>query len=134
VGTPVAKSIKTSGSRYNSCAGANGSKKLDEKVFERQAAICKAFANPVRLRLLDLLGNRDFIAGELQQELGISKANLSQHLNVLRSAGVIVTNRQGKQVICSLAIPEIKQACALLHNVLRAQVRAQVKEAKELVG
>lgn len=104
-------------------AKGNG-KSVEEQVFERQANICKAFANPVRLQLLDLLGKKTCIVGELQQELGISKANLSQHLTILRSAGVIVTKRQGKQVVCSLAMPEIKQACTLIRNVLNAQIRA----------
>ncbi len=109
--TPVAKT------------GRNG-KSVDQQVFERQANICKAFANPVRLHLLDLLGKGEWVVGDLQQELGISKANLSQHLTILRSAGVIVTQRNGKSVICSLAMPEIKQACTLIRNVLKAQVRA----------
>lgn len=105
-------------------AGSRNGKSVDQQVFERQATICKAFANPVRLHLLDLLGKGEWVVGDLQQELGISKANLSQHLTIMRSAGVIVTQRNGKQVICSLAMPEIKQACTLIRNVLKAQVRA----------
>jgi DNA-binding transcriptional ArsR family regulator len=103
---------------------------IDQQVFERQANICKAFANATRLHLLDLLGKGDCTVSELQQELGISKANVSQHLAVLKSAGAIVTHREGKQVICALAIPEIKLACHLIRNVLRAQVR----EARKLTG
>jgi DNA-binding transcriptional ArsR family regulator len=98
-------------------------KSVEEQVFERQANICKAFANPTRLRLLDMLGRGEQAVSDLQEGLGISKANLSQHLTILRSAGVIVTRRQGKQVICNLAMPEIKQACQLIRNVLRVQVR-----------
>jgi len=100
---------------------------LDREVFERQARICKAFANPIRLRLLDLLGKRDWQVGEIQRELGISKANLSQHLNVLKAAGIVVSRRQGKQFHCSLAMPEIKDACALIRNVLKIQIRQQRK-------
>lgn len=96
---------------------------LDQQVFERQASICKAFANSTRLHLLDMLGKGECPVSKLQEELGISKANLSQHLTILRSAGVIVTQRQGKQVVCALAMPEIRQACHLIRNVLRAQVR-----------
>jgi DNA-binding transcriptional ArsR family regulator len=96
---------------------------MEQEIFERQAAICKAFANATRIHMLDLLGKRECGASELQQELGISKANLSQHLSILRSAGVVVTRRNGKQILCSLAIPEVKQACQLIRNVLRAQIR-----------
>lgn len=105
-------------------AGRNGkSLDVDQVVYERQAMICKAFANPTRIHLLDLLGGGERTLTELQTELGVTKANLSQHLSVLRLAGVVVTRRAGKQVISRLAMPEIKQACQLIRNVLRAQVR-----------
>jgi len=96
---------------------------VEEEVFERQVLICKAFANSTRLHILDLLGRRDWVAGELQEELGISKANLSQHVTVLKSAGIILRRRQGKQVYFSLAMPEVKSACQLIRNVLRAQIK-----------
>jgi len=96
---------------------------IDEEVFERQVLICKAFAHSTRLHILELLGRRDWVAGELQEELGISKANLSQHVTVLKTAGVIVRRRQGKQVYFSLAMPEVKQACQLIRSVLRNQIQ-----------
>jgi DNA-binding transcriptional ArsR family regulator len=96
---------------------------VDEEVFERQVLICKAFAHSTRLHILELLGRRDWVAGELQEELGISKANLSQHVTVMKTAGVIVRRRRGKQVYFSLAMPEVKQACQLIRSVLRNQVQ-----------
>lgn len=101
--------------------------KLDLEIFERQAVICKAFAHPKRLQLLDMIGKGERAVAELQEELGVSKANMSQHLSVLRSAGVVATRRNGKQVYCALAIPEVKNACSLLREVLRSQLRQQHK-------
>ncbi len=100
-----------------------GSRELEEELYQRRAGICKAFANPVRLKILDLVAQRARPVAELHERLGISEANLSQHLAVLRGAGVITTRREGKQVRCYLAIPEVKQACALISDVLRAQVK-----------
>jgi len=97
--------------------------RFEALVYEKQVNICKAFANPIRLRILDLIAQRPCAASELQEGLSISKANLSQHITILRSAGVVVTHREGKQVYCSLAIPEVKQACQLIRDVLRAQIR-----------
>lgn len=96
---------------------------VENEILERQVLICKAFANSTRLHILDLLGKRDWAAAEIQQELGISKANLSQHVTVLRSAGVVVRRREGKKIYFSLAMPEVKQACQLIQHVLRAQIR-----------
>ncbi len=99
------------------------SEALDRELVERQVRICKAFANVTRLRLLDQLGHGPQTASELQQELDVSKANLSQHLAILKAAGVVTTRRDGKQLICSLALPEVKTACHLIRDVLRAQIQ-----------
>ena len=95
---------------------------LDQQVLEKQVRICKAFANATRLQMLDLLGQREWPASELQEQLSISKPNLSQHLAILKAAGVVSTRREGKQVYCSLAFPEVKSACRLIRDVLRAQI------------
>jgi DNA-binding transcriptional ArsR family regulator len=94
------------------------------EIFERQARICKAFANSTRLRMLDYLGKRDWAASELQKKLGISTANLSQHVAILKAAGIVGTRRAGRQVYFSLLMPEAKSACRLIRDVLRAQIRS----------
>ncbi len=100
-------------------------KSLDHEIFERQAAICKAFAHATRIHLLDLLGRGERPLSVLQSGLNISKANLSQHLAILKGAGVVVTRREGKQVFASLTLPEITDACHLIRRVLRQQIRKQ---------
>ncbi len=97
----------------------------DERVYEMQVRICKAFANPIRLHMLDLLSKREHSVSELHRVLKITIPNVSQHLAVLRSAGVVETRREGRQIICSLTLPEVKQACQLIRDVLRAQVRQE---------
>lgn len=96
----------------------------DTEIFERQARICKAFAHPVRLQILDLLGQGELGVTELQEALGTSKTSISQHMSVLKSVGVLSTRRAGKQVYCCLAMPEVKQACRLIRRVLEAQIAA----------
>lgn len=100
-----------------------GHNAVEPEVFERQARICKAFANPTRLHILDLLGKRDWAAADLQEQLGISKANLSQHVAILKAAGIVGRHRKNGRVYCTLAMPEVKSACHLIRNVLRAQLR-----------
>lgn len=95
----------------------------DDRVYEMQVRICKAFAHPSRLRMLDLLAKREYSVSELQQSLNITVPNVSQHLSILKGAGVVKTRRDGKQIFCSLAIPEVKTACLLIRDVLRAQIR-----------
>ena len=101
----------------------------DRLIYQRQSQICKAFANPVRIQILDMLGQRERYVSELLEELGISKPNLSQHLAILRNAGVVTTSRVGKQLSCTLTMPEVKNACELIRNVLRKQIN----EGRKLV-
>lgn len=98
---------------------------IDLEVFERQAAICRAFAHPKRLQLLELLGRGEERISTLQKTLGISKPNFSQHLAILKAAGVVTTRRDGRDVYCFLALPQVKDACHLIREVLRIQIRKQ---------
>ena len=100
---------------------------IEAIVYEKQAEICKAFANPVRLRIINSVCGGECAASDLQKVLGISKANLSQHIAVLKTAGVIGTRREGKHLFYSLAIPEVKQACDLVRKVLYAQLEGARK-------
>ena len=92
--------------------------------YERQALIFKALSNPTRVHLLELLCKKERWASELQQGLGISKANLSQHLSILRAAGVVATQREGKQLYCGITLPEVKLATTTLRNMTKAVSRA----------
>ena len=109
------------------CMPKPGKNGVDDRIYEMQVRICKAFANPSRLRMLDLLAKGERTVSDLQGELGITTANVSQHLAILKAAGVVTTRRDGKQIYCSLTIPEVKQACQLIRDVLRAQVRNERK-------
>jgi DNA-binding transcriptional ArsR family regulator len=101
-----------------------------KEVFERQARLCQAFAHPARLQILDLLGNGEKGISYLQDALGVSKANISQHLAILKAVGVIATRRNGKLVYCYVTLPEVKEACQLIRRVLEAQIA----ESHRLIG
>jgi len=103
----------------------------DTGIYELQVRICKAFANVTRLRLLDLLGAKETSGSELQQRLGITAVNLSQHLSVLKSAGVVTTRRDGRQIYCSLAMPEVKLACEQVRQVIRTQIERSSASLKK---
>lgn len=108
-------------------SGRRNAATIDDRIFERQALICKSFAHPKRLKLLSLLSQGERRMSELQKELALSRANLSQHVAILRGAGVIDTYRNGQHMYCFLAFPEVKKACQLIHEVLRSQIRDQKK-------
>ena len=65
-------------------------------LYEQFAVIGKALASPARLELLDLVGQSERNVEDLALETGLSVANASQHLQLLRQAGLVEVHREGK--------------------------------------
>src|SRR5882672_7419042 len=61
-----------------------------------------AIADPTRRRIVELLATRDRTAGELVDEFDLSAPAISQHLNVLREAGLVTTRVEGQTRIQTL--------------------------------
>ena len=96
-------------------------------VFEMHADICKIFSHAKRLEIINALKERERSASELIEEIGLSKANLSQHMNVLKSKGVIVSRKDGVNIFYRIANPKIIQACNLMKEVLQEQIEEKRK-------
>lgn len=98
---------------------------MDRKLFELQAELCKTLANPKRLEILEILKeHREISVNELSELLEIPKANTSQHLAVLRQAGVVATRKDGINVYYSLRSTKISEACSLTRQILLERLEA----------
>jgi len=100
---------------------------MDRKLFELQAELCKTLANPKRLEILEILKEHSEISvNELAELLEIPKANTSQHLAVLRQAGVVATRKDGINVYYSLRSTKISEACSLTRQIRLERLEAHV--------
>jgi DNA-binding transcriptional ArsR family regulator len=106
----------------------------DSEVWELQADICQVMANPKRLQILHLLKEKERSVGEMVQVLGVAKANLSQHLSLMRQKGIVIARRQGTTIYYRLAIPHITEACEIMREVLLATLAARGKLHRSLVN
>lgn len=103
-----------------------------EKMYELHADLCKIFSNAKRLEIINALKDKEMSAGELIEKIGVSKANLSQHMGVLRSKGVILTRRDGVNVYYRISNPKIVQACDLIREILLEQFQEKGKMVSSL--
>ena len=62
----------------------------------------KALSDPTRRRILELLSDRDMTAGEIAACFDISKPSIRHHLNTLKSAGLVMDERSGQNIVYSL--------------------------------
>ena len=96
----------------------------DRQLYELHAAICQTLANPKRLEIIDRLRDGEIPVSELAEAMGISQANLSQHLAVMRQKGIVTTRRAGLSVYYRLSNPKIIKACDLMRQVLLEHLEA----------
>jgi len=99
----------------------------DKSLFEMQAEICKTLTNPKRIEILNTLRGEEKTVTELVNALGASKANVSQHLAVMRHKGILATRREGVNIFYRVANPKVIEACALMKEVLFEQHMAKKK-------
>ena len=100
---------------------------MEKKLFEMQAELCKTLANAKRLEILEILKNQQEISvNELAEQLEIPKANTSQHLALLRKAGVVTTRKDGINVYYRLRSTKISDACSLTRQILLERLEDQV--------
>src|SRR5512143_1189898 len=99
----------------------------DRSLFEMQAEICKTLTNPKRIEILNVLKNDEKTVTELVNALGASKANVSQHLAVMRHKGILNTRRDGVNIYYRVSNPKVIDACSLMKEVLFEQAAAKKK-------
>ncbi|MCF7223359.1 ArsR/SmtB family transcription factor [Marilutibacter chinensis] len=81
------------------------------------SALLKTLGNPQRLMILCHLVAGELGVGALHARLSLSQSALSQHLAVLREAGIVATRRDGVQVFYSLQPGPAQQVMAALHRI-----------------
>lgn len=94
---------------------------VDIERFRATAEICRALTDPKRLALLHQLRDGERTAGTLATDLGCTLANASQHLAVLRNAGLVASRRSGTSIHYRLAVPEVLEACDTVTRLARAR-------------
>ncbi len=89
-----------------------------DEICEMQAVVLKTLANARRLEIIHRLAAGPCEVGRLAEQLGVPQPSVSQHLAVMRSAGIVEAERDGREVRYRLADPDIIRACDIMHAVL----------------
>lgn len=89
-----------------------------KEIYKIHASICQCLANANRLEIISTLRDKEMAASELAGKVGISTANMSQHLALMRDKGILKSRKEGVNVYYSLANPRVVQACDIMREVL----------------
>jgi rhodanese-related sulfurtransferase/DNA-binding MarR family transcriptional regulator len=107
-----------------------GNRAAKQALFDEFARVGKALASGRRIELLDVLANGERTVDALARQLGLSVANASQHLQILRQAGLVATRRDGNSIHYRLAAPEVFE----LWRALRTLASSRLAEVERLAA
>ena len=101
-----------------------------KELYAVHAEMCKVFSNSIRLEILNLLRDREMSVTELIRNTKLSQANISQHLSIMKSKGIVTSNRKGKNIYYKLTNLKIVKAFDIIREVLTERLKKNEKIVK----
>jgi len=102
-------------------------KTLDDRALVHVAEYFRALSEPLRLRILNSLGDKARNVGELTELLECSQANVSKHLATLMRLGFVERNMQGTSAYYRIADPSVHQLCELVCGQMAQRFASQAQ-------
>ena len=103
-------------------------------LYAAHAELCKVFSNPTRLEILNLLRDDAMSVTELIQKTKLSQANISQHLSIMKSKGIVASDRDGQHIFYHITNKKIIKAFDTIREVLAERLKGNEKMAKGMQG
>src|SRR6476469_566488 len=98
---------------------------MSTRLYQAKGAFLRTLGHPARIRILELLSDRDHAVHELLEHIAIEPSNLSQQLGVLRRAGLVASHRREGEVMYSLSVPEVRAFLLSARRLLTSLAQAQ---------
>ncbi|MFJ1973847.1 ArsR/SmtB family transcription factor [Streptomyces sp. NPDC087903] len=105
---------------------------MSTPLYQLKAEFFKTLGHPVRIRVLELLSEREHAVAEMLPEVGVEPAHLSQQLAVLRRANLVVTRREGSTVYYSLTSPQVAELLRVARTILSGVLSGQAELLADL--
>ena len=99
---------------------------LTDSVLDEVARQFRTLGEPLRLKILQCLGDRERTVGELAEAVGGSQPNISRHLNTLHKGGLLTRRREGNSIYYGVADPVVFQLCDLVCKHHGKQIRKKL--------
>lgn len=109
-----------------------GGGQVSTPLYQLKAEFFKTLGHPARIRVLELLSEREHAVAEMLPEVGIEAAHLSQQLAVLRRANLVATRKEGSTVYYSLTSPHVAELLRVARSILSGVLAGQAELLADL--
>ncbi|MGD3110476.1 ArsR/SmtB family transcription factor [Streptomyces sp. YGL11-2] len=105
---------------------------MSTPLYQLKAEFFKTLGHPVRIRVLELLSEREHAVAEMLPEVGVEPSNLSQQLAVLRRMNLVTTRKEGSTVYYSLTDPRVAELLRVARTILSGVLAGQAELLADL--
>ena len=109
-------------------------REFKDAAFSQFARVAAAFGSPKRIELIDVLSQGERNVETLAAETGLSVANTSRHLQVMKGAGLVNSKKTGLQVVYRIAGPEVIEGYHTLRRIAEARIAELERVTNEFFG
>ena len=106
--------------------------RVSTPLYQLKAEFFKTLGHPARIRVLELLSEREHAVAEMLPQVGIEPSHLSQQLAVLRRANLVTYRKQGSTVYYSLTSPQVAELLAVARQILTGVLSGQAELLHDL--
>jgi ArsR family transcriptional regulator len=103
------------------------------QLHQSKAEFFRTLGHPARIRVLELLSEREHAVHELLERIEIEPSNLSQQLAVLRRAGLVTQRRESGEVLYAISVPEVRDLLLAARRIL-FQIISDLEDLKSELG
>ncbi|MGH3490011.1 MAG: ArsR/SmtB family transcription factor [Actinopolymorphaceae bacterium] len=105
---------------------------MSTPLYQLKAEFFKTLGHPARIRILELLSEREHSVAEMLPDVGIEPPHLSQQLAVLRRANLVVSRKEGSTVYYRLTSPQVAELLAVARAILTGVLSGQMDLLEDL--
>ncbi len=103
-------------------------------LYQAKAEFFRTLGHPARIRILELLCERDHAVHELLEALSLEPSNLSQQLAVLRRTSMVISHRHAGEVVYSVRVPEVRDLLLAARRILSGIATSQSELQSEFTS
>ena len=109
-------------------------------LYQAKAEFFKTLGHPARIRILELLSERDHAVHEFLEKIAIEPSNLSQQLAVLRRTSMVSTYRRAGEVFYTVSVPEVRDLLLAARSILsgiaasNADLKSELSRTAPIAG
>jgi DNA-binding transcriptional ArsR family regulator len=113
-------------------AQVRGELRPPRQLYQAKAEFFKTLGHPARIRVLELLSEREHAVAELLDDVAIEATSMSQQMAVLRRAGLVVARKEGSAVYYSLTSPQVAELLTVARRILTEVLSGQIELLADL--